>query len=159
MSVDPPSIKRPDGSWKLVLSRLPHPPPAWIVILPFGAACPNVVLEVAVNNESFCTLISDSHRYFTPHTSVTVWIGVKVYVDSQRFWVGWAERAPDGTGAVLHTEMPFPPTRCRRYTEPVGVVYHIPMQTVFGVGIPVPAELGDTLDIDVDQIAQSITLL
>jgi hypothetical protein len=155
LAFNPPSKKRPDGSWQLNLNRLPGPPPGWVVLLPDGLACPNVVLEVAVNHELSNQLISDCNHYFSNDTSVTVWIGVKIYVHSRKFWVGWAERAAGGTGAAIHTQMQFPPNH-KSYAQPVGIIYHIPMATVFGVGVPVPAGLSATLDIDTDEIAQRI---
>jgi len=46
------SIKRPDASCGIRPRALPNPPPPWVKFLPNGDAYPNVVLEVAVNNES-----------------------------------------------------------------------------------------------------------
>ncbi len=46
------SIKRPDSSYPLLADKIPLPPPNWLRFLPNGMPYPNVVVEVAVNNES-----------------------------------------------------------------------------------------------------------
>ena len=41
-------------------------------------------------------------------------------------------------------------------TNPVNLVYQIPMATVYGPGIPIPANAPATLDISVEEIRQKI---
>jgi hypothetical protein len=89
------------------------------------------------------------------HTSTTIWIGVKVWLSGRKYWVGWAERSPTGVGAIVHSQMLWPPQHTT-YTVPTGIVYNIPMATVFGPGIPIPAGLQATLDIDTDDIRAEI---
>lgn len=52
------SIKRPDTSFHL--TRNPTPPPTWLKFLPNGAPYPDIVVEVAVNNESPTKLMNDN---------------------------------------------------------------------------------------------------
>ena len=70
--------KRPDASFRLDQDKLPNPPPNWIVNLPNGLPTPNVVVEVAVNNEGPRQFLDDADRYFSPMTSTRVWIGCKM---------------------------------------------------------------------------------
>jgi len=74
------AIKCPDSSFGIRPTALPNPPPAWLRFLPNGAPYPNVVVEVAVNNEGPTKLRADCHRYFSNSTSVCVWVGIKVWV-------------------------------------------------------------------------------
>lgn len=45
------SKKRPDTSFRIPNRFLPTPPPAWMKFLPNGKTYPNIVVEVAVQNE------------------------------------------------------------------------------------------------------------
>ena len=56
-----------------------------------------------------------------------------------------------GVGAVIHTQMQCPPNQTT-YIVPTNIVYQIPMATVFGAGVPIPAGVAATLDIDTDLI-------
>src|SRR5436190_19525698 len=125
------SIKRPDTSFHLAHNHIPAPPPAWPKFLPNGAPYPNIVIEVAVNNESPTKLMNDCQRYFTRSTSIRVWIGVKFWSQGKKFWVGYAVRRPAGLGATIITNMRFPPNHHDIYT-PTNILYSIPMATVFG---------------------------
>ena len=64
------AIKRPDASYGIRLRALPNPPPPWVKFLPNGSSYLNVVIEVAVNNESLLKLKRDCHRYFRNTISV-----------------------------------------------------------------------------------------
>lgn len=145
------AIKRPDASFRIRPRAMPNPPPGWIKFFRNGAPYPNVVVEVAVNNEGPAKLEGDCHRYFSNTTSVCIWIGIKVWVAGKKFWVGWAERAPTGDRATIHTNMQFPPHH-HPVDTPVNLVYQIPMQTVYGNGVPRPPADPATLDIDCDGI-------
>jgi hypothetical protein len=74
-----------------------------------------------------------------------------MWLKEEKFWVGWGERAPAGTNAIIHTTMSWPPHDSSINTA-VNTVYHIPMSLIFGPGIPVPPNAPPTLDIDVDEI-------
>jgi Uma2 family endonuclease len=71
------SIKRPDASFKIRRWQIPVPPPVWLKLQRNGHPYPNLVVEVAVNHEGLQKLRDDMQRYFTRHTSIRVWIGVK----------------------------------------------------------------------------------
>jgi len=154
---NPPNEKRPDAAFRLRENQIPNPPPPWIRYLANGAPYPNVVVEVAVNNESPQKLMDDADRYFSPITSTRVWIGVKVWLKDKKFWVGWAERAANGVGATIHTTMQWPPNHHPWDTD-VNTIYQIPMALIYGPGIPIPpmANSGAFLHIDTDMIRQEI---
>jgi hypothetical protein len=149
------SVKRPDGSYKFRRRFLPNPPPAWLKFLPNNQPYPCIVFEVAVNHESPAKLMRDYQRFFTRETSIRIWIGVKVWIAGKKFWVGYATRRPAGDGAAVQTQMQFPPNH-HRIDTPTNIVYHIPMQEVFGPTIPVLAGLSPTVDVDVDVIRECI---
>ena len=93
----------------------------------------------------------DAHRYFAANTSIRVWIGVTVWLQGRKFWVGRGERS----GAVIHTGMSFPPNH-HSIDNPVNLVYNIPMTAVYGPGIQIPASNAGTLDIDTDAVRRII---
>jgi len=146
------AIKRPDLSYQIRPRALPNTPPAWLRFLANGITYPNVVVEVAVNNEGSRKLRDDCHRYFS---SISIWIGVKVWIAGRKFWVGWGERSPTGNRALIQTNMQFPP-HYHPINTPVNLIYHIPMQTVYGNGIPIPLHSPASLDIDCDEIRSII---
>ena len=84
-------------------------PNPWIQVDVDGVPTASVVVEVAVNHEGIAKFISDCQAYFAANSSTTVWIGVKVWLAGRKYWVGWAERSPTGVGAVIHTQMQWPP--------------------------------------------------
>jgi len=149
------SVKRSDASFKILRRRMPTPPPAWIKFQPNGFPYPNVVVEVAVNNESPQKLLIDCQRYFSRHTSVRIWIGVKYWTAGRKFWVGWAERRPGGIGGRVRSQMRWPPHH-HDVNTPTNIVYHIPMTTVYGPNVPMPPNLAPNLDIDTDEIRETI---
>jgi len=123
--------------------------------LPDGLPYPTIVVEVSVNNESLPKLLDYADEYFSATSSTSVWIGVKVWVMSKKFWVGWGERAPAEIGATIHTTMDGPP-RHSPINIPVNTVYNIPMTLIYGTGIPTPPDGFPTLDINVEEIRQVI---
>jgi hypothetical protein len=147
--------KRPDHSWGLRRTLLPNPPPAWIQFDARGVPTANIVVEVAVENENPDQLMSDCCAYFGPNTSTTLWIGVKVGLAGQNLWVGWAERAPNGIGPIVHTQMQWVQNHTS-YLVPTNIIYNIPMQIAFGPGIPIPVGTPPTIDIDVEMIRLKI---
>jgi hypothetical protein len=98
------------------------PPPAWKKFLPDGLPYPNIVIEVAVNNESPEALLRYADKYFSILSSVRVWIGVKIFAVEKKFWVGWGERAPAGIGCTVHTTMAWPPQHWDIST-PIDTIY------------------------------------
>src|SRR5277367_5606784 len=124
------SVKRPDTSFHLCRNSIPQPPPAWLRFMPNGAPYPNIVVEVAVNNESPTKLMRDCQRYFSATTSICLWIGVKYWKADKKFWVGYATRLPGGVGASVTTQFQFPPNH-HYINAPTNIVYSVPMATVF----------------------------
>src|SRR5277367_2342224 len=90
---------------------MPSPPPAWVQFVRNSVPYPNLVVEVtvAVNKDGPAKLQADCHRCFGNSPSVKVWIGIKVWVKEEKFWVGWAERVPAGNRATIHSAMRFTP--------------------------------------------------
>jgi hypothetical protein len=72
--------KRPDASWRLQRHLLPNPPPGWLKFDARGFPTANVVVEVAVGNESPDAFRVDCDAYFGANTSTTLWVGVKVWL-------------------------------------------------------------------------------
>ena len=150
--------KRPDSSFGIRKPQIPNPRPPWLKLLPndkYGMPYPNIVVEVAVNNESPAVLQDFAQKYFSRNTSVRLWIAVKIWLGGKRYWVGWGERRPAGSGCRIHTSMGWPPN-AERVTAATNLVYHIPMPLVYGPGIPVPANAPNSLHINVDGIRQEI---
>lgn len=148
------SVKRPDASFKVRRPLIPAPPPNWLKMQPNGHPYPNLVIEVAVNNEG-PQLLDDMQRYFSRRTSIRVGIGVKYWTAGRKFWVGWAERRPGGLGGRLHTQMQWPPNH-HDISTATNIIYNIPMATIYGPNIPMPPGLSPSLNIDTDVIRMTI---
>jgi hypothetical protein len=116
---------------------------------------PNIVIEVAVSNESPEKLKDFAAKYFSAMTSVRVWIAVKVWLADKKFWVGWGERCPAGADCTIHSDMDWPPDHSEVAT-PVNIIYQIPINLVYGPGIQIPVGAPNTLDIDVERIRRVI---
>ena len=71
-------------------------------------------------------------------------------LDACTEWVGLSER-PRGSTLLSTLNLQWPPNHAT-YTVPTNIVYQIPMATVFGAGVPIPAGVAPTLDIDTDLI-------
>ena len=80
---------------------------------------------------------------------------MKIWVAGKKYWMGWGERDPAGTGLLLHTTMSWPPLHSDIAT-PVNLIYSIPMALIYGPGIAIPQNAPATLDINVDEIRQVI---
>lgn len=153
------SVKRPDASFRLTQNSIPQPPPAWLKFMQNGVPYPNIVAEVAVDNESPTKLMNDCQRYFTATTSVRLWIGVKYWKAGKRFWVGYAIRRPGGVEATVTSQFQWPPNH-HDINVPTNIVYSVPMATVFGPGIALPQGMAANavLRIDTDIIRQRIVI-
>ena len=152
------SKKSPDASFRIRKSHIQNPRPAWIKLLPnspYNLPFPSIVVEVAVNDEDPDMLQAFAQRYFAASTSIRLWVGVKIWLTENRFWVGSGERRPTGTGCCLTSAMAWPPNAWS-ITTPVNLVYQIPMATVYGPGIIIPANAPATLDVSVEEIRQEI---
>lgn len=98
------NAKQPDQSYRPPL--LPKPTRAnGVKLQPSGNPFPTLVVEIAVRNEDWERLLEDACRkYFSEHTSVKCWIGVKVKTTpagGEQFWVGWGRRKLGGKGLKL----------------------------------------------------------
>jgi len=156
MQLTPRTLKRPGMSFGLQSSAIPNPPPTWLKFLPQGHAAsflPSIVAEVNVTDESPSVLLNYAQKYFSESTSVRIWVGVKVWLRSRQFWVGWGERQVNGSGCQVHSSMAWPPNSSSINT-PVNIIYRIPMTMVYGPGLAMPPDAPATLDIDVEEIRQ-----
>jgi len=147
--------KRPDTSFQIRKTQIPDPHPPWMKFLPDRLPYPNIVIEVAVNNESPAKLMLYAHRYFSGMSSIRVWIGVKIWLKEKKFWVGWAELSPAGFDATMHSNMSWPPDNSS-WETPVDIVYPIPIALVYGPGINIPENAPPTLDINAEEIRLQI---
>ena len=60
---------------------------------------PSFVIEVAFTNETRNKLLDDaSDKYFSVHTSIQCWLGVKIWKGQRVFWSGWGVSAAGGQG-------------------------------------------------------------
>jgi hypothetical protein len=163
----PGSDKQPDGHWTINPARLPNPPPAgtFPVNLATTFLSPQIVLEVAVSNESMITLSQvDFAKYFSPGTVTRVWIGVKVFksraaVPVHRWWMGYAVRCRVGEvfldqGDMNVESMPLVNPN-ESIHQPTGRVFHLDVGEIIYPCAP-PLTYPATLDIDLEEIRQLI---
>jgi hypothetical protein len=80
--------------------------------------------------------------------------GLKFGSLGKKFWVGYAERAANGVGATIHSQMLWVPNYLS-FLVPTNITYQIPMQTVFGQGIAIPPGTPATLDTHVEMIRRT----
>jgi hypothetical protein len=149
--------KRPDSSCRIRQSRLPNPLPPSIKIIPgsiFNVPFQSIVIDVAVNHESLAMFQRFADSYFSAHTSINVWIGVKIWIEGKKYWVGWAERQAGSTGCTIHSQTAWPPQHSSILT-PINLIYNIPMDLVYGA-IPIPPGAPNALQIDVESIRTEI---
>ena len=97
----PECDKQPDGHWTINVNRLPNFQPG---LNPFplneatGELAPQLVLDVAVSNETMLILVDvDLANYFVPGTGTQAWIRIKIFKPSfsngtHRWWASWARR-------------------------------------------------------------------
>jgi hypothetical protein len=160
--------KAPDGHWALDPARIPVP---FVNSFPVnsrtGNIAPQLVLEVAVSNESMSHLTQvDLVRYFAPGTGTRAWMGIKVFKDKQnvppihRWSAGWAAR-DQANGQFLDRasldaeSMPIVPTNNIAVSILTNIIFHIDVNLLLS---PMPRPVGypPTLDIDLEIIRQTI---
>ena len=131
---------------------------------------PQLVLEVAVSNESIpCLIQVDLARYFAPGTGTRAWVGIKVFGDNRnvppvhRWWAGWATRDQVNgqflDQASLDAEsMPIVPIHNIAISIPTNIIFHIDVNLLIS---PMPRPVGypPTLDIDLEIVRQIIVSL
>jgi hypothetical protein len=160
--------KQPDGHWAINVARLLNPPPPGT--FPINAAtnkiAPQLVLEVAVSNETLPILADrDLARYFGPGTGTRSWIGIKVFKSDNvggvhRWWAGHATRKlVQGVfldeAEISQESMP----RVARNNEPLTQVtnrfFHIDVAILLHP-CPVPPNYPATLDINLEEVRELI---
>jgi hypothetical protein len=123
---------------------------------------PTLVYEVAVTNESRNRLLTDaSDKYFSVHTSVAIWFGVKIDLAQNAFWARWGRRNLNGTGMRLEEQTenangvasylpvyPYPAAALPgQFTIPSTLIYN---------PLPVPANKPANLIISIETIRAAI---
>jgi len=69
---------------------------------------PTFVFEIAVTNEDRERMLDDANdKFFSVHTSIQVWLGVKLDIatpGAHRFWAAWGMRTLSGNGLRLEQQ-------------------------------------------------------
>ena len=87
---------------------------------------PTIVYEVAVTDENRNRLFSDANdKYFAVHTSVAIWVGLKIDLNFFLFWAGWGRRNLNGTGMRLEEQT----------EDATGVASYLPVYPYPRVGL------------------------
>src|SRR5437762_11246165 len=123
---------------------------------------PTFVPEVVVTNEDRERLSSDAEgKYFTVHTSIQCWLGIKILNQPKTFWDGWGRRAKEGYGLRLEEEtedatgvstfilvaQPANGAQPRQFTIPANYIFH---------PLPVPPALPQNLNIPFEEIREAV---
>jgi len=159
------SDKQPDGHWTVNTNRLPNPQQG-LNVFPVNAAtgelAPQLVLEVAVSNESMPTFFeTDLAKYFAPGTGTRAWVGIKIFKSSSlngthRWWAGWARRRmvngqfvdqPD----LSQESMPRINTNNVPITQRTNRVFHIDVFTLLHP-CQAPGNYPATIDINLEDV-------
>lgn len=156
--------KVPDGHWTIEPNQIP---PNFINQFPLnsrnGKIAPQLVLEVAVSNESMPQLTQiDLARYFALGTGTRAWIGIKIFKDDRntppvhRWWCGWASRDFVGgvflNSATMHPEsMPILATNNIPISIPTAITFHIDVDLLLHP-MPRPQGYPGTLNIDMELV-------
>jgi len=99
------SVKQPDSSF--MPPNLPTPDRANGLRYQDGTFqhFPSLVFEVVVSNEDRERLLDDADKKtFSIHTSISCWIGLKIELQSNKFWMGWGRRRLAGYGMKLEEQ-------------------------------------------------------
>jgi hypothetical protein len=147
--------KCPSLSLRLQNDLLPDPPPAWLKYQLNGKPYPNVVCEVSTTNE-FPRHDDLIDAYLSSETSVLLYIGVRVWITSRKFWVVIKKRMRYGHSVAY--QMPLAPCHAS-LMEPLKGVLHIPASKVYGRGIPVPEKACEGYFLDLDELRLEILRL
>ncbi len=149
------------------LNALPNPPPPGTFVVGAGGnIAPQLVLEVAVSNETMPTLTqTDLARYFVAGTGTRWWVGIKVFKNpggTNRWWAGHASRrfthGQFQNAADFSPEsMPIVQSYNIDLNAPTQLVFHITVATLIHPCQP-PANYPATLDIDLENIRQLIVV-
>jgi len=102
---NPGSVKQPDSSF--MPPNLPTPDRANGLRYQDGTFqhFPSLFYEVAVSNEDRERLLDDADKKtFSIHTSISCWIGLKIDLQSNTFWMGWGRRSLAAYGMKLEEQ-------------------------------------------------------
>jgi hypothetical protein len=164
----PGSDRQPDGHWTIDPTRLQNPPPpgTFTINSARNLMAPQIVLEVAVSNDSMPTLTNtDLMKYFGPGTGTRCWIGIKVFkantpTGTTRWRAGYAMRKcvngvfvdePD-----MSTEsMPIVATNNIPVTQVTDKTFHLDIDTIIDP-CQRPPTYPATIDIDLEEVRQVI---
>jgi hypothetical protein len=164
----PGSDKQPDGHWRIDPTRLQNPPPpgTFAINSATNLMSPQIVLEVAVSNESMPMLTNiDLIKYFGPGTGTRCWIGLKLFkantpTGTTRWWAGYAMRKrvngvfvdePD----ISVESMPIVATNNVPVTQLTNITFHVNVDTIIDPCQRPPAYPA-TIDIDLEEVRQVI---
>lgn len=130
---------------------------------------PSLVYEVAVANEERERLLDDAaNKMFSVHTSIACWIGLKIDLGNNVFWMGWGRRRLTGSGMRLEEQTeddqstaaylpiyPYPQAALAgQFTIPSSLLFH---------PLPTPPNIPDEFVLELESvraaIEQSIDLL
>jgi hypothetical protein len=168
VSLDNLNVKEPGGHWTINLNALPNsPPPGTFVVGAGGNLAPQLVLEVAVSNETMPTLTqTDLARYFAAGTGTRWWVGIEVFKDpdgTNRWWAGHASRRIvngqfQNVADISPESMSTVQTNNVDLNIPTSLWFHIQVSTLIHP-CAAPANYPATLDIDLENIRQLIVSL
>jgi hypothetical protein len=124
---------------------------------------PTFFAEVAVTHEDRERLLSDAEeKYFTVHTSIQCWLGIKILRQQpETFWAGWGRRANAGYGLRLEEQtedatgvstffsvaQPANGALPGQFTIPANYIFH---------PLPVPPALPQNLIIPFEEIREAV---
>ena len=96
----------------------------WLKLQPKGHHYINVVVKVMVNHEGPQRLLNDLRHYFSPRTSIRMWMV------ERKFSVGWAENMPSGIDDRHHMKTQLPLNH-HDIDIATNLIYDVPMATIF----------------------------
>jgi hypothetical protein len=164
ITLSPNSDKQPDGHWTINVASLPTPPPpgTFAINPATGLIAPQLVLEVAVSDETMPALVGrDLQRYFGPGTGTRSWVGFKIFKSARiggvhRWWAGHATRRfLQGVfldeAELSEESMAQVAKNDQAITEPTDKIFHIDVATLIHP-CPVPPNYPATLNINLEEI-------
>ena len=121
-----------------------------------------LVFEMAVTNENRERLVSDAaDKYFSVHTSVQCWMGLKIDINGREFWAAWGrrrlagyglrleEQTEDVNGEAIFITVDPPAPLVGQFTIPGALIFH---------PLSVPAGLTPNLVIPLEAIRSQVEI-
>jgi hypothetical protein len=126
---------------------------------------PTIVFEVAVSNQERNRLLNDADtKIFSVHTSIAIWVGLKVDLHNNVFWAGWGRRSLTGSGIRLEEQTEdengvasFLPIFCPHPQTPLGGGCSIPSTLVYDP-LPVPPDQPINLILSIESMRAAIEM-